>query len=290
MGRQRSSLGEEHNLGILWEERCGACTSRPRVGDTQNTNAPHERSVHSYIRLCIEQNSSVANTKHRPFSLMFLPAHRAFLVSPSNARPLSAIAKTTTTTTSEPKGDLSPGSGPTVMSSGRRPRGRSRSITDSDAPNGAKKVVRSSSAGKAAILRVAKKEEAAAKEKKEAAALAAAAKAAAEALAAQDDGEEMNWHRSASNAAMEALDGERGRGLSDAIREEVQRSIGAAQPATVDEEEGDGSLEEEERRRLREKAFAIVVYASGDRCVLEGRGSSRSARRQCRLVLAESFA
>lgn len=152
------------------------------------------------------------------------------------------------------------------MSSGRRSRGRSRSITDSDAPNGAKKAVRSSSAGKAAILRNAAKEEAAAKE----ATLAAAAKAAAEAAAAEDDDEEeITWHRSASNAAMEALDGERGRGLSDAIREEVQRSfdVGAG-PATVDEE-GDGSLEEEERRRLREKAFAIVVYASGDRCVFQ---------------------
>ena len=187
-----------------------------------------------------------------------------------------------------------------MMSSGRRSRGRSRSITDSDAPNGAKKAVRSSSAGKAAILRVAKKEQ----EKEEAASLAAAAKAAAEALAAaEDDDEQMTWHRSASNAAMEALDGERGRGLSDAIREEVQRSIGGGQPETVDEDEGDGSLEEEERRRLREKAFAIVLYASGDRCVVEtGRQTSRQAGRQtdrsarggrCRcdtnIAIAESF-
>eukprot|EP00903_Cladosiphon_okamuranus_P019695 g18098.t1 len=158
-------------------------------------------------------------------------------------------------------GDLSPGRATTVMSSGRRSRGRSRSITDSDAPNGPKKVVRSSSAGKAAILRVAKKEEAAAKEKK------ALAAAAAEVAAAEDDEEHIKWQRSASNAAMEALDGERGRGLSDAIREEVQRSIGTGQPQTEDEEEGDASVEEEERRRLREKAFAIVVYASGDSLV-----------------------
>lgn len=92
-----------------------------------------------------------------------------------------------------------------------------------------------------------------------------------------DDGTE-NWHRSASNAAMEALDGERGRGLSDAIRENVAASFDLGGGGGEDEEEDyeedeeevaysrDGrSMEEAERRRLREKAFAIVLYASGDR-------------------------
>lgn len=65
---------------------------------------------------------------------------------------------------------------------------------------------------------------------------------------------------------MEALEGDRGRGLSDAIREEVQRSFDVnGQGVMEEDEEADGSIEEEERRRLREKAFAIVVYASGDR-------------------------
>lgn len=185
----------------------------------------------------------------------------------------------------------------------RRSRGRSRSITDeSDITNPSgrggktkKKIVRSSSAGKAAIMRV------------------AAAEAAAEQAAGgggtrngagrggdtdsiegsgsggggsgddssgggdEFDAESENWHRSASNAAMEALDGERGRGLSDAIRENVAASFdlnGGAEEEEDDEEEEeeemgysrDGrSMEEAERRRLREKAFAIVLYASGDR-------------------------
>ncbi|CAN0115547.1 unnamed protein product [Ectocarpus sp. 6 AP-2014] len=182
-------------------------------------------------------------------------------------------------------GDLSPGNASAIMS--RRSRGRSRSITESDVANNGKRAVRSSSAGKAAIMRVAAAEEAAVAA---AAAAAVSAAAAATTPSASDDGawevggsdedddEGINWHRTTSNAAMEALEGDRGRGLSDAIREEVQRSFdvggqGAAAAAAEEEEEErrgeerDGSFEEEDRRRLREKAFAIVVYASGDSLV-----------------------
>ncbi|CAN0108480.1 unnamed protein product [Ectocarpus sp. 8 AP-2014] len=170
-------------------------------------------------------------------------------------------------------GDLSPGSASAIMS--RRSRGRSRSITESDVANNGKRAVRSSSAGKAAIMRVAAAEEAA---------LAASAAAAVSAAAAattpsesddgawevggsdEDDDEGINWHRTTSNAAMEALEGDRGRGLSDAIREEVQRSFdvggqGAAAAAVEEEEEAagggarrelrGGGQEEAEREGLR---------------------------------------
>ena len=61
--------------------------------------------------------------------------------------------------------------------------------------------------------------------------------------------------------------------MSDAVREEVQRSLDVAGAIDMGEEEAKEeeeyyaveSLEKEERRRLRARAFAIVVYASGDR-------------------------
>lgn len=92
---------------------------------------------------------------------------------------------------------------------------------------------------------------------------------------------------STSRAAEEALEeleerGERvsaagrsARGVSDAVREEVQRSLDGAGAIGMGEEEVEEgeevddivveSVEKEERRRLRARAFAIVVYASGDR-------------------------
>ena len=86
--------------------------------------------------------------------------------------PAQRIPSRQTPPNSPPKqtGNLSPGSGTAVIA--RRRRGRARSITDAESPNG-KPMVRSSSAGKAAILRVAAAEAAA--EAAEAAAVAVAA-------------------------------------------------------------------------------------------------------------------
>ena len=154
-------------------------------------------------------------------------------------------------------------------------------------------MVRSSSAGKAAILRVAAAEAAA--EAAEAAAVAVAATGpspssgivtAGAAIALEDGGVvgdgEWQLSASASEEALEALEerddrlstaGRSTRGVSDAVREEVQRSLDVAGAIDMGEEEAKEeeeyyaveSLEKEERRRLRARAFAIVVYASGDR-------------------------
>lgn len=179
-------------------------------------------------------------------------------------------------------GNLSPGSAAAI--SVRRQRGRARSITDSDAPS-TKPMVRSRSAGKAAIMRVAAAEAAAA----EAAATAvdvgvstptglSAAFAEGAAIAPEKNGagKGESWSASAGmEAAREALEddmdggGMRSRRVSSAVREQVQRSLDVDYEPETEEPEVEGAecLEEEQRKQLRARAFAIVVYASGDRYV-----------------------